>query len=82
MCIRDRFKDAVTDFIARERITVSEFDGRLNWMLALYPEEVCLRMYNPVSYTHLPAKGAGHFKAARIDPGDRYGYRFFHAADE
>ncbi|MBU9729041.1 glycoside hydrolase family 13 protein [Diplocloster modestus] len=40
------FKDAVTDFIARERITVSEFDGRLNWMLALYPEEVCLRMYN------------------------------------
>lgn len=40
------FKDAVTDWIAKEAITVTQFDYLVNEMLSLYPDEVNLRMYN------------------------------------
>lgn len=40
------FKDAVTDWIAKGKISVSEFDDRVNHMLGLYPTEVDMRMYN------------------------------------
>lgn len=42
------FKDAVTDWIAKDKISVSTFDQRINRMLSLYPQETNLRMYNPL----------------------------------
>jgi cyclomaltodextrinase / maltogenic alpha-amylase / neopullulanase len=40
------FKDAVTDWLAKEKIDAPEFDHRINRMLSLYPEETCRCMYN------------------------------------
>lgn len=40
------FKDAVTDWLAKERISVQMFDHLVNHMLSLYPDEVNCRMYN------------------------------------
>ena len=42
------FKDAVTDWIAKDKISVSTFNQRINRMLSLYPQETNLRMYNPL----------------------------------
>lgn len=48
------FKDAVTDWAARGAISTPEFDHRINRMLALYPEEIRLRMYNPLDSHDTP----------------------------
>ena len=40
------FKNAVTAWAATGTVSTREFDHRVNKMLALYPEEVRLRMYN------------------------------------
>ena len=40
------FKDAVTDWLAKEKIDAPEFDHRINRMLSLYPDETCRCMYN------------------------------------
>ena len=42
------FRDAVRDWLALGKISASEFAGRANRTLALYPYEVSLRMYNPL----------------------------------
>lgn len=42
------FRDIAVDWLAKEKIRPSELDHRLNRMLSLYPEEVSLRMYNPL----------------------------------
>jgi cyclomaltodextrinase / maltogenic alpha-amylase / neopullulanase len=40
------FKDAVTGWLAKEKIDVLEFDNRINYMLSLYPETTRQCMYN------------------------------------
>lgn len=42
------FKDAVVDWVSKKKIKAKEFSNRINKMLSLYPEEVSLRMYNPL----------------------------------
>ena len=42
------FRDAARDWLALGKINASEFAGRANRMLSLYPYEVDLRMYNPL----------------------------------
>ncbi|MCI2047674.1 MAG: glycoside hydrolase family 13 protein [Faecalibacterium sp.] len=42
------FRDAVTDWIAYGTIDAVGFDHRINAMMALYPYEAMLRMYNPL----------------------------------
>lgn len=42
------FRDAARDWLALGKISASEFAGRANRTLSLYPYEVDLRMYNPL----------------------------------
>ena len=42
------FRDAASDWLAKGRIKPTELDHRLNRMLALYPDEVANRLYNPL----------------------------------
>lgn len=42
------FRDAASDWLAKQRITPTELDHRLNRMLALYPPETAERLYNPL----------------------------------
>ena len=42
------FRDSVRDFFAAESIDAADFDGRLNHMLAEYPEEMQQALYNPL----------------------------------
>ena len=42
------FRDIAVDWLARGKISPSDADHRINRMLAQYPYEVSLRMYNPL----------------------------------
>ena len=40
------FRDALRDYIAEKSISVTEFDSRLNHMLAYYKDETNCLLYN------------------------------------
>lgn len=42
------FRDAVMGWLGTEELSAAQFDDRINRMLSLYPEEVALRLYNPL----------------------------------
>lgn len=42
------FRDAVMGWLGTGELSASQFDDRINRMLSLYPEEVALRLYNPL----------------------------------
>lgn len=42
------FRDATCAWLAQETIDCTQYDHLINRMLSLYPEEVMLRMYNPL----------------------------------
>lgn len=42
------FRDALVDWLGTRKLSVSQFDHQINRMLSLYPEEVALRLYNPL----------------------------------
>ena len=48
------FRDSVVDWISKNKIGAKEFSYRINKMLSLYPEEVSLRMYNPLDSHDTP----------------------------
>lgn len=48
------FRDAARFWLAEETIAPTEFDHLINRMLSLYPEEVMLRMYNPLDSHDTP----------------------------
>ncbi len=42
------FRDAVWDYFGRRTISTDVFDNRINTIIALYKEEVCQLLYNPL----------------------------------
>ena len=48
------FRDAARDWLAISKLGASGFADRANRLLALYPYEVCLRMYNPLDSHDTP----------------------------
>ena len=48
------FRDAARDWLALSKLGASGFADRANRLLALYPYEVCLRMYNPLDSHDTP----------------------------
>lgn len=42
------FRDATLGWLGANELTASQFDHQINRMLSLYPEEVALRLYNPL----------------------------------
>ena len=42
------FRDALVGWLGTGELSASQFDDRINRMLSLYPEEVALRLYNPL----------------------------------
>ena len=48
------FRDAARDWLALSKLEASGFADRANRLLALYPYEVCLRMYNPLDSHDTP----------------------------
>lgn len=42
------FRDAMVGWLGKRELTVSQMDDQINRMLSLYPEEVALRLYNPL----------------------------------
>lgn len=42
------FRDAMVGWLGKQVLTVSQMDDQINRMLSLYPEEVALRLYNPL----------------------------------
>lgn len=48
------FRDAVMLWLAQDKIPASQFDHLVNHALSLYPEEVGLRMYNPLDSHDTP----------------------------
>ena len=48
------FRDAVTDFFAKQCISSMEFDSRLNKFLGVYPKTVHFVMFNPIGSHDTP----------------------------
>ena len=42
------FREAMVGWLGKRNLSVSRFDDQINRMLSLYPEEVALRLYNPL----------------------------------
>ncbi len=42
------FRNAQVGWLGKQKLTASQLDDRINRMLSLYPEEVALRLYNPL----------------------------------